>query len=112
MRSNIAPRWRRAAFAGALTCLNAAVGFAQSAGSWTGPFVGAELAGSLDTVSTAETTAATGAVFHRFDSSGGGVGGGVDLGYNWQPWGDTWLLGGIATLDFLEQFRRPGHPHR
>ncbi len=55
--------------------------------SWPGAFVGAQILGSLGDVSTTETTAATGALFHHFDAFASGFGGGLDFGYNWLPWG-------------------------
>lgn len=97
MRSHISPLWREVGFAGALIVLGATGAAAQ----WSGPFVGAELAGSLDSVDTAETTAATGAVFHKFTSSGGGIGGGVNLGYDWRLPQSPVVFGALASFDGL-----------
>ncbi|HEY1798981.1 MAG TPA: hypothetical protein VGG57_22905 [Stellaceae bacterium] len=83
------------AFAGALIMLGASGASAQ----WSGPFVGAELPGSIDSVDTTETTAATGAIFHKFTSSGGGIGGGANLGYNWQA--GQLAFGALASFDRL-----------
>jgi opacity protein-like surface antigen len=69
--------------------------------SWTGAFVGGQVLGSLSTVSTTETTAATGALFHHFDTFTSGGGGGFDFGYNWLPWGNAWLAGVVADINFL-----------
>jgi len=69
--------------------------------SWAGPFVGGQLVGSLGTVGTSEITAATGTIFHHFDALSGGGGGGGNLGYNWLPWGNNWLVGAIAEIDGL-----------
>lgn len=41
----------------------------------------------------------TGALFHHFDSSAGGVGGGMNFGYNWLLWGNNWLVGLIANIN-------------
>jgi hypothetical protein len=68
--------------------------------SWTGGFVGGQVLGSLSTVNTTETAAATGALFHHFGAFASGAGGG-DFGYNWLPWGDNWLVGVIADINFL-----------
>jgi len=75
---------------------------AQEPSPWTGPFAGVEMLGSLDSVDTTETTAATGTVFHKFASSGGGIGGGVNLGYNWQPWTSPVVVGALASFDGLD----------
>jgi len=69
--------------------------------SWAGPFVGGQIVGSLGTVGTSEVTTATGALFHHFDSLTGGGGGGVNLGYNWLPWGNSWLVGVVADIGGL-----------
>jgi hypothetical protein len=69
--------------------------------SWTGPFIGAQVLGSLSNINTTETTAATGARFHQFDTFAGGGGGGLDFGYNWLPWRNNWLVGVIADVNFL-----------
>jgi len=82
--------------------LCAGYAFAQEQSRWTGPFAGVEMLGSLDSVDTTETTAATGAVFHHFTSSGGGIGGGVSLGYNWQPWSSPVVVGALASFDGLD----------
>jgi hypothetical protein len=97
MRLHVSPRWRGVGLACALTVLGAS----GAAAEWSGPFVGAELLGSLDSVDTVETTAATGAAFHKFTSSGGGIGGGVDLGYNWQPPDSRFVVGVLASFDGL-----------
>jgi opacity protein-like surface antigen len=69
--------------------------------SWAGAFAGGQVVGSLSTVATSEFTAATGAVFHHFDSFAGGAGGGVDFGYNWLPSQNNWLVGVVADINFL-----------
>jgi outer membrane immunogenic protein len=97
MRLHVSPRWRGIGLACLLTMLGASGASAQ----WSGPFVGAELLGSLDSVDTTETTAATGAVFHKFTSSGGGIGGGGDLGYNWQLPESQFVFGALASFDGL-----------
>jgi hypothetical protein len=95
--------------AGGLLALAASTtsAFSQSASpnipetSWAGPFVGGQLVGSLGTVATSEVTVATGTLFHHFDSLAAGGGGGANLGYNWLPWGNSWLVGVIADIDGL-----------
>jgi hypothetical protein len=73
----------------------------EAAISWAGPFVGAQVLGSLSTVGTTESTAATGARFHQFDTFASGGGGGFDFGLNWLPWENNWLVGVIADINFL-----------
>jgi len=68
---------------------------------WAGPFAGAQVLGSLSTVSTTESIAATGALFHHFDAFASGAGGGLNFGYNWLPWGNKWLAGVVADINFL-----------
>ena len=97
MGLHVSPRWGGFALASALTVLGATGAAAQ----WSGPFVGAELAGSADSVDTTETTAATGAVFHKFTSSGGGIGGGVNLGYDWRLPQSPVVFGALASFDGL-----------
>jgi hypothetical protein len=89
------------AIAAALCVLCAGRAIAQQPSPWTGPFVGAEMLGSLDSVDTTETTAATGATFHKFSSSGGGIGGGFNLGYNWQLPENQFVVGALASFDGL-----------
>jgi hypothetical protein len=67
--------------------------------SWAGAFVGGQVVGSLSTVGTSEFTVATGTLFHHFDSSASGGGGGVNFGYNWQPWANNWLLGWVFGIN-------------
>jgi len=88
-------------YAVALACGLTVLGASGASAQWSGPFVGAELLGSLDSVDTTETTAATGTVFHKFTSSGGGIGGGVDLGYNWQLPQSQFVFGALASFDGL-----------
>jgi hypothetical protein len=45
--------------------------------------------------------AATGALFHHFDTFASGAGGGLNFGYNWLPWGNKWLAGVVVDIDFL-----------
>ena len=97
MRLHVSPRRHGIGLALALTILGAGSSSAQ----WSGPFVGAELLGSLDSVDTTETTAATGSVFHKFTSSGSGIGGGVNLGYNWQLPQSPFVFGALASFDGL-----------
>jgi opacity protein-like surface antigen len=97
MRLHIWPRWRDVALACALTAFSGTAALAQ----WSGPFVGAELSNSSDSVHTTETTAASGAIFHEFTPSGGGIGGGVDFGYNWLLPQNQLVFGALASFDAL-----------
>jgi len=98
-------RWRRLVSAGSLLalalCPAGADGQPATPLPWSGPYVGIELSGSLDSVDTTETSAATGAPFHRFTSLGAGPGAGVDLGYNWLVFADDMLVGVVAGVDGL-----------
>lgn len=109
MRWGVARQCCRIALAAAVLAVAAfpTIAFSQSASSsvpptsWAGPFVGGQLVGSLDTVTTSEVTAATGTLFRHFASLAGGGGGGVNLGYNWLPSGNSWLIGVIGDIDGL-----------
>lgn len=69
--------------------------------AWAGAFIGGQAAGSLGIVDTTEFVAATGAVFHHFDSLARGGGGGLDLGYDWLLGGGNWRAGVIADINGL-----------
>lgn len=97
MQSPLFPRWHGIG----LACLLILLGAGSASAQWSGPFVGAEMLGSLDSVDTTETTAATGATFHKFTSSSSGIGGGVDLGYNWQLPESQFVVGAVASFDGL-----------
>jgi hypothetical protein len=77
---------------------------AQQLGSvapWTGPSVGVAALGGRSNSSNTEVRRATGAVFHRFDTLGGGAGGAVDFGYDWPAWDEQLLIGGTGEIGFL-----------
>ncbi len=61
--------------------------------SWTGPYAGVQIGGSWSGVRTNEYLAATGVPTNAFTNSGSGFSGGINLGHNWQPWGDIFVVG-------------------
>jgi outer membrane immunogenic protein len=69
--------------------------------SWTGPFLGGQVGGSWSRVGTNEFDAFTGLHTNAFNDNGGSVGGGVNFGYNWQPWGDKIVVGFVLDGTFL-----------
>jgi opacity protein-like surface antigen len=64
---------------------------------WNGPFFGVQLAGSVSGAETNEYLASTGMRTNAFNDRGGGIGGGFNFGWNWQPWGNNVVVG--VTLD-------------
>src|SRR5271170_1656267 len=77
---------------------------AQQPGSvapWTGPSVGVAALGGWSTSSNTERQAATGAVFHQFETLGGGAGGAFDFGYDWPVWDGQLLIGGVGEIGYL-----------
>ena len=85
------------------------IGFRNRAGggprtelaSWTGGFGGVQANGSFSSVTTSEFFAATGERTNRFDDTGSGFGGGVNFGYNWQPWGNNVVVGVVFDINGL-----------
>ena len=69
--------------------------------SWTGPFIGGQLAGSWSRVGTNEFDAFTGLHTNAFNDNGGSFGGGVNFGYNWQPWGNNVVVGFVLDGTFM-----------
>ena len=69
--------------------------------SWTGPYGGIQVVGSWSTVGTNEFLAATGARTNAFNDSGSGFGGGFNIGYNWQPWGNSVVVGVAIDANIL-----------
>ena len=69
--------------------------------SFTGPFVGAQFVGSSSRVGTSEFFATTGVRTNDFDDSGSGFGGGLNFGYNWQPWRNKVVVGAVFDANFL-----------
>jgi hypothetical protein len=67
--------------------------------SFTGPFLGVQFTGSWSSVGTREYLAATGMRTNAFDDTGSGFGGGVNFGYNWQPWQNNAVVGVIFDIN-------------
>jgi len=78
--------------------------------SWTGPFLGAQLGGSFSGVTTDEFSADTGMRTNRFDDTGSSFGGGVNFGYNWQPWGNNFVAGVVVEINGLHDSVRHDFP--
>ena len=78
--------------------------------SWTGPFLGAQLGGSSSGVTTDEFSADTGMRTNRFDDTGSSFSGGVNFGYNWQPWGNNVVAGVVVEIDGLHDSVRHDFP--
>jgi opacity protein-like surface antigen len=68
---------------------------------WTGPSVGIAGLGGWSTSSNTEVQSATGAVFRRFETLGGGAGGAFDFGYDWPAGDGRLLIGGVGEIGFL-----------
>ena len=69
--------------------------------SFTGPFIGAQVVGSWSRVGTMEFLASTGTQTNQFSDSGSGFGGGINGGYNWQPWSNIVIVGVVFDANFL-----------
>ena len=67
--------------------------------SWTGPFIGLQLAGVWSGVRTSENLASTGMRTNLFNDSGSTVGGGINAGFNWQLPNSPFVVGGVLTLN-------------
>lgn len=68
---------------------------------WTGFYAGAHVLGEFSTVNTREIFPPTGLVTSFLSDTGGGFGGGVDFGYNCQPFNNRWIVGGVVKLNGL-----------
>jgi hypothetical protein len=71
----------------------------SSSTSWTGGFGGVQLVGSWSGVTTSEYLAATGVRTNQFDDTGSGFGGGVNFGWNWQPWNPSTVVGVVFDIN-------------
>jgi hypothetical protein len=68
--------------------------------SWTpGLFVGAQFTGSSSSVTTSEFFSATGMRTNQFDDRASSFGGGVNFGYDWQPWGNNVVIGMVFDIN-------------
>jgi hypothetical protein len=75
----------------------------QQIASWTGLYVGGEVAGNFNRLRQIESFAATGVVTNRFSDSSSAFGGGLNAGYLIAPWNNHILIGSFASVDFLNQ---------
>jgi hypothetical protein len=75
----------------------------SSGKTWTGGYIGGELAENWGRVRSTETLAATGAITNQFTDSGDPIGGGLVAGYNFRPWNNNIILGPFASFDWLNQ---------
>jgi opacity protein-like surface antigen len=69
--------------------------------SWTGAFAGVQLGGSWSGVTTSEFLAGTDIRTNRFDDNGSGFGGGVNFGWNWQPFARSTVVGVVFDINGL-----------
>lgn len=69
-------------------------------GGWAGPFAGVQVVGEWSGVTTSEFNGAGVRTFHSQDF-GSGVGGGVNLGWNWQPWNPSTVVGIVLDANGL-----------
>ena len=69
--------------------------------TWTGFYLGGELAKNWGRVRSTETWAATGAITNQFSDSGDPIGGGVIIGYKFVPWANNIVVSPFASFDFL-----------
>ena len=68
-------------------------------GGWTGGYLGGELMKNWGRVRTMETSAATGAITNQFSDSGDPFFGGINVGYDWQPWRAPIVIGAVLDAD-------------
>lgn len=69
-------------------------------GGWAGPFAGVQVVGEWSGVTTSEFNGAGVRTFHSQDF-GSGVGGGVNVGWNWQPWNPSTVVGIVLDANGL-----------
>lgn len=69
--------------------------------SFQGPFVGVHVVGSFSRVNTFEFFDLTGMRTNAFGDRGSGAGGGINFGWNWQPWTPTTLFGVVVDINGL-----------
>jgi hypothetical protein len=65
-----------------------------------------QLVSSWSAVRTSEYFATTATLTNRLNDSGSGFGGGINAGYNWQPWGEDSLLGIVFDANLLHDQAR------
>ncbi len=71
--------------------------------SWTGPYIGGELAKNWGRVRSTETFAATGVRTNEFTNTGDPLGFGLVAGYDFAPWGNAVRVGPFASFDILHE---------
>ena len=71
--------------------------------SWTGGYIGGELAKNSGRVRSTETRDATGVITNQFVDSGDPIGVGIVGGYNFRPWNNSVVIGPFASFDYLNQ---------
>jgi opacity protein-like surface antigen len=69
--------------------------------SFNGPFGGVQVGGSFSAVTTNEFFADTGMRTNSFDDRGSGLGGGVNFGWNWQPFNPNIVTGVVVEVNAL-----------
>jgi len=69
----------------------------------TGLWVGGELSENWGRVRTTETDALTDDVTSILNDSGNALGGGIAVGWNFRPWGNSVFIGPFASFDFFNQ---------
>ncbi len=67
---------------------------------WNGPFAGVQVTGEWSGVDTSEFNGAGVRTFQSHDT-GSGVGGGFDIGWNWQPWNNRFVVGVVGDANWL-----------
>jgi hypothetical protein len=68
---------------------------------FTGPFAGVQFWGSSNHVITNEFNADSDVRTNHFNDSGTAIGVGINAGYNWQPWGTSFVLGPVVDANIL-----------
>jgi opacity protein-like surface antigen len=71
--------------------------------SFSGFYVGANIAGSFDTLGQTETLKMTNVVTNDFSDSSSGIGGGFEAGYLFAPWNNRIVVGPFASVEFPNQ---------
>jgi opacity protein-like surface antigen len=72
----------------------------QTSALWNGPFAGVQVTGEWSGVDTSEFNGAGVRTFQSHDT-GSGVGGGFDIGWNWQPWSNRFVVGVVGDANWL-----------
>jgi len=68
---------------------------------WRGPFGGGQLAVNVSRVQTREFITGTAVETNSFNDRGSAIGGGVNAGYNWQPFGNTTVVGLVFDVEAM-----------